>query len=68
MLIKVSEVLDIGANEIKAAILQDHEETLNSYLKLGQTAEVKELHTNTEPTLTESQFSEASNFKMSSNS
>ncbi|MFT6631038.1 MAG: hypothetical protein ACJAS4_000984 [Bacteriovoracaceae bacterium] len=66
MLVKVSEVLDIEAAEIKVAILQDHEETLNSYLKLGQTAEVKELHSNTETKHTE--FSETPSFKMSSNS
>jgi transcriptional regulator with XRE-family HTH domain len=32
MLRKVSEVLDIPAEELKAAILKDQEETLNNYL------------------------------------
>jgi transcriptional regulator with XRE-family HTH domain len=32
MLRKVSEVLDITAEELKAAILKDQEETLNNYL------------------------------------
>ncbi len=32
MLRKVSEVLDIPAEELKAAILRDQEETLNNYL------------------------------------
>ena len=32
MLKRVSEVLDIPADELKAAILRDQEETLNNYL------------------------------------
>lgn len=32
MLRKVSEVLDIRPDEIKAAILRDHEQTLDNYL------------------------------------
>jgi hypothetical protein len=32
MLRKVSEVLDITAEELKTAILKDQEETLNNYL------------------------------------
>jgi transcriptional regulator with XRE-family HTH domain len=32
MLKRVSEVLDIPADELKAAILKDQEETLNNYL------------------------------------
>lgn len=43
MLVKVSEVLDINPQEIKDAILKDHEETLNNYLSLSADAEVKEL-------------------------
>mgnify|MGYP003686797711 CR=1 FL=1 len=43
MLVKVSDVLDINPQEIKAAILQDHDETLNNYLSLELGAEVKEL-------------------------
>jgi transcriptional regulator with XRE-family HTH domain len=46
MLRKVSEVLDITSEELKAAILRDQEETLNNYLynikpsKKEKTAEV----------------------------
>lgn len=40
MLSKISEVLSIKPEEIKEAILRDHEQTLNNYLELGQ---VKEL-------------------------
>lgn len=35
MLTKVSEVLDISPEELKAAILRDHETTLDNYLKSG---------------------------------
>lgn len=35
MLVKVSDVLDIQSQEIKEAILKDHEETLNNYLNLN---------------------------------
>ncbi|MBL7663894.1 MAG: hypothetical protein JNM93_02085 [Bacteriovoracaceae bacterium] len=35
MLKQVSEILDIPAADLKDAILKDHEETLNSYLKLS---------------------------------
>lgn len=64
MLVKVSDVLDINPVELKAAILQDHDETLNNYLKVPA-GEVKELHSS-QKTETSS-FSSAS-FKMSSNS
>lgn len=45
MLSRVSEVLDIPSSELKIAILKDHEETLNNYLKInaGNVAEVKSL-------------------------
>ena len=46
MLVKVSDVLDINPQEIKAAILQDHDETLNNYLSLELGGEVKELPKN----------------------
>tara|TARA_A100001015_G_C14651620_1_gene579447 strand:+ start:177 stop:485 length:309 start_codon:yes stop_codon:yes gene_type:complete len=35
MLKKVSEVLDITPAELKAAVLRDHEETLDAYLNLA---------------------------------
>ncbi len=37
MLVKVSEVLNIPAAELKNAILKDQEETLNNYLNIGTT-------------------------------
>ncbi|MDD0853167.1 helix-turn-helix transcriptional regulator [Halobacteriovorax sp. GB3] len=47
MLTRVSEVLDIDPAELKAAILKDHERTLDNYLEKGraqaaQTSEVQE--------------------------
>ena len=74
MLGKVSDVLDIDPSELKNAILKDHEETLNNYLKTSGHAEVKELPTRGEDMPAESathaaaSFSNASDFKMSSNS
>jgi len=69
MLVRVSEVLDIGPGELKAAILQDHEETLNNYLRLEMAnTNVQGLH-KSEPTTSTQSFGETSpNFKMSSNS
>ena len=70
MLSKVSEVLDIQPSEIKSAILQDHEETLNNYLQIQTTAEVKELHSGSaESNTTQSDYTDSpAAFKMSSNS
>lgn len=46
MLVRVSEVLDIDPEDLKKAILNDHEATLNNYLKGAdaKTAEVKSIH------------------------
>ena len=75
MLGKVSEVLDIDPTELKAAILRDHEETLNNYLKTSANAEVKEFSArSTDSTSMEdsspaaASFGSSSDFKMSSNS
>jgi hypothetical protein len=74
MLGKVSEVLNVNPEELKAAILRDHEETLNNYLKTANTAEVKELPARgtNEPSEQSAQAaafgSSTSGFKMSSNS
>lgn len=38
MMKKISEVLDISGEEIKAAILKDHEETLNNYFNKASAA------------------------------
>ena len=46
MLGRVSDVLDIPAQDLKVAILKDQEETLNNYLKLGNNDEVKSLREN----------------------
>jgi hypothetical protein len=35
MLVKVGEILEIPADELKVAILKDQEVTLNNYLKIG---------------------------------
>ena len=66
MLVKVSDVLDINPVELKAAILQDHDETLNNYLRV-QNAEVKELHATQASETATAAFADTS-FKMSSNS
>lgn len=69
MLGRVSEVLDIPAEDLKDAILKDHEETLNNYLRLSTTnvAEVKKLNAHSEHNNT-TQFTPQDNFKLSSNS
>ena len=38
MMKKISEVLDISADDIKSAILKDHEETLTNYFNKAQPA------------------------------
>lgn len=43
MLSRVSEVLDIPSSELKIAILKDHEETLNNYLKINHSENVAEV-------------------------
>ena len=40
MLKKVSEVLDINSEELKDAILKDHDQTLDNYLKLEGASEM----------------------------
>ena len=40
MLKKVSEVLDINSQELKEAILKDHDTTLDNYLKLEGASEM----------------------------
>mgnify|MGYP000268263660 CR=1 FL=1 len=70
MLGKVSEVLDITPGELKAAILKDHEETLNNYLATSQVGNVSTLRPseNTETGSASTGFTTSSTFKMSSNS
>ncbi|MAX67006.1 MAG: helix-turn-helix transcriptional regulator [Bacteriovoracaceae bacterium] len=73
MLVKVSDVLDIDPQDLKTAILKDHEETLNNHLKINQSAQVKELHSNSKATESVSQsssvaYNDQNGFKMSSNS
>ncbi|MBD66585.1 MAG: hypothetical protein CME62_15340 [Halobacteriovoraceae bacterium] len=69
MLVKVSEVLDIHPAELKTAILQDHEETLNNYLRLqAKDAEVKELHTDSSSSQASDYIEQSTAYKMSSNS
>ena len=38
MMKKISEVLDISAEDIKSAILKDHEETLTNYFNKSATS------------------------------
>lgn len=65
MLGRVSEVLDIPAQELKVAILKDHEETLNNYLKLESQDELKAMREkSTEKVSTSTNFS-GQFFKMS---
>ena len=68
MLVRVCEVLEIEPQELKMAILKDQEQTLNNYLSIGSTAEVKELRNNTETTPANGEFTQSASFKMSSNS
>lgn len=71
MLSRVSEVLDIESNDLKVAILKDHEETLNNYLNVSKKkAEIKPLHNSTEEDITSSTDSNyiASEYRLSSNS
>jgi transcriptional regulator with XRE-family HTH domain len=80
MLVRVSEVLDIDPEDLKTAILKDHDDTLNNYLRLGsmEQAEVQELHTASNATTPQSatqstdtataRLDGSPTFKMSSNS
>lgn len=67
MLGRVSEVLDIEADDLKAAILKDHEETLNNYLNVSvKKGEVKTLHADSEKN--ESTMDTNGEYRLSSNS
>ena len=74
MLTRVSEVLNIEPQDLKDAILADHDETLNNYLSVEQNAEVKTLRTNDNDTSSDTQTSQTeysgveASFKMCSNS
>lgn len=75
MLSRVSEVLDINPEELKAAILRDQEETLNNYLKINAKiggAEVTSIRTpekqNDSVNSPAASFTSTESFKMSSNS
>lgn len=64
MLSRVVEVLDITPEELKEAILRDHEITLNNYLRAGDQAETVE---NSEEQKVESPKSESSVHSMLNN-
>jgi len=70
MLVRVSEVLDIHSDDLKKAILKDHEETLDNYLRSGEgkTADVKSIHEGQKESENFSQDSAESSYKLSSNS
>jgi|SRR5690554_5879255 len=72
MLVRVSEVLDIDPEDLKKAILKDHDATLDNYLQVAQTktAEVKPIHTGAKESAPAAKFGEERDaaFKLSSNS
>ncbi|MCT4640797.1 MAG: helix-turn-helix transcriptional regulator [Bacteriovoracaceae bacterium] len=71
MLGRVSEVLDIDSSELKEAILRDHDETLNNYLRISDanTSDLNSLHLTKDETITTPQeFVANSGYKMTSNS
>lgn len=72
MLVRVSEVLDIDPEDLKKAILKDHDATLDNYLKGAQTqsADVKPIHAGSKESAKEfeTEGSSASSYKLSSNS
>lgn len=76
MLSRVSEVLDVNAEELKSAILRDHDETLNNYLRINGKiggAEVTSIRSQENSndnvnTPAASGFTTSESFKMSSNS
>ena len=53
MLSKVSEILDISSNDLKATILKDHDETLDNYLRSQEDNSRKEELLFTQPAVTE---------------
>lgn len=54
MLTKVSGILDITPEALRATILKDHEVTLNNYLRQGEEESRKEKFLGTEPETTTS--------------
>lgn len=78
MLVRVSEVLDIEPEDLKKAILEDHNATLDNYLQGAQTqkADVKSIHSGASHSAsgdssdfeTEKAAAAAAPYKMSSNS
>jgi hypothetical protein len=75
MLTRVSVVLEINPDDLKRAILRDHEETLDNYLNAHQSgiggAEVKSIRpqeTSETMSTQSSDFVSSENYKMSSNS
>ena len=72
MLSRVSDVLDVDAQELKDAILADHDATLNNYLKLDKNADIQTLPTSNnsqENTVAAvGEYNSSNTFKMSSNS
>lgn len=77
MLVRVSDVLDIDAHELKEAILKDHEETLENHLQMAnaKSARVQSLkdHNSKSPSSVSNEAKVAQpkysdSFKLSSNS
>lgn len=70
MLVRVSEVLDIDPEDLKKAILKDHDETLNNYLNAGQgkTADVKNIRDGQKEEVSAGYSADSASYKLSSNS
>lgn len=73
MLVKIADVLDIPAQDLKVAILKDHEETLNNYLKINDeekasSSGVSQSSHATMEASSRSEFSSTPSFKLSQNS
>lgn len=70
MLVRVSEVLDIDPEDLKGAILKDHEATLNNYLEGAneKSAEVKSIHSANKESGEEFSQTPSDSYKLSSNS
>lgn len=68
MLSRVSEILDIDSEELKEAILKDHDVTLNNYLQSNTNMNVKSLPTSEDVKPATNNYVASSEFKMSSNS
>ena len=68
MLGKVAQVLDITPEMLKEAILKDHEETLDNYLRTSEAANISTLRPSESTDHSTTSFTPSESYKMSSNS